>query len=276
VHPPHHLYRTSLSPTKVSDIPSTLGGLWLALKDQYEASATVKLAFQSPDLSAVYVATNSTIAGIYMRGRDTSSLSTYDVYWTDPIDDMISMLQELTFRATVMRSSQGVFDPFTREINEPSGLDPGVTAPNLTATNRTVKQQVEISMSFDETVYAVRYDWLVAAITLVALACLAILSTYRGWWLLGRPVSLSPLEIAKAFDAPLLRGVDANETSKDLARAIGDVRVRYEFEPPSEARLIGDNYEMDPLHDGVSAYSSGVEHRTGFGFRRTSTGHEIL
>jgi hypothetical protein len=100
---------------------------------------------------------------------------------------------------------------------------------------------------------------------LIALACLAILPTYRGWWLLGRLVSLSPLEIAKAFDAPMLRGIDANGTSSELARAIGDARVRYEVMPPSENRLSGENYEMDLLSDGVSADSSGVNLHVRFG-----------
>jgi hypothetical protein len=92
-----------------------------------------------------------------------------------------------------------------------------------------MEHQAAVSMTFDETVYAVRYGWLTGAVALIALSCLDILQTYWGWWLLGRPVSLSPLEIAKAFDAPLLHDADANGTSKELARAIGDVKVRYEF-----------------------------------------------
>jgi hypothetical protein len=247
------------------DLSSTFGGLWLALRSQYEVSATISFGV---------LETNSTNVSLYMREGNTTSIAAYDVYWADPIDDMISMLQELTFRTTV--SPKELTDFITGETRDPSGPDTSVISPNLTATNRTVEQQAVVSMTFDETVYAVRYSWLIGAIVLIVLACLAILPTYRGWWLLGRPVSVSPLEIAKAFDAPLLRGVDANGTSKELARAIGDVRVRYEFESPSEARLVGDNYEMDPLHDGVSAYSSGVENRSGFGFRRISTGHEIL
>jgi hypothetical protein len=95
--------------------------------------------------------------------------------------------------------------------------------------------------TFDDTVYVVRYGWLMAAFTLVALACLAILLTYWRWWLLGRPVSLSPLETARAFDAHLLRKVDANGTSSELTRAIGHVRVRYQSTPPCEDRLVGEN-----------------------------------
>jgi hypothetical protein len=252
------------------DMAFTVGGLWLAaLKDRYETSATVS----SLGTGQVVIKTNSTAASVYVRGRNTSSLTTNDVYWADPTDDMLSMPQELTFRAAV--STKEVTDPYTFEITYPWGFDASVTSPNLTATNRTVQQQANVSMTFDETVYIVRYGWLMAAFTLVALACLAILPTYWGWWLLGRPVSLSPLEIAKAFDAPLLHGVDSNGTSKELARAIGDVRVRYEFEPPSEARLVGENYETDPLRGGGYADPSGADVRGRFGFRRVGTGHNF-
>lgn len=38
------------------------------------------------------------------------------------------------------------------------------------------------------------------AATIQLVAILAILSTLYGWWDLGRPVGLSPLEIAKVCD----------------------------------------------------------------------------
>jgi hypothetical protein len=210
--------------TIFAGIASTLGGLYLTLKDRYEASATINyLGFASDD----WLLTESISASLYMRGRNITSLATYDVYWVDAIDDMISMLQELTFRTAV--SPKELTDLVTGEPTYPSGPEIWIISPNLTVTNRTVEHQAAVSMTFDETVYAVRYGWLTGAVALIALSCLAILQTYWGWWLLGRPVSLSPLEIAKAFDAPLLHDADANGTSKELARAIGDVKVRYEF-----------------------------------------------
>lgn len=44
---------------------------------------------------------------------------------------------------------------------------------------------------------------------------------------------MSVLEIAKAFDAPLLREVDHNGSAEEHLRAVGKTRVRYGFETQS-------------------------------------------
>jgi hypothetical protein len=61
----------------------------------------------------------------------------------------------------------------------------------------------------------------------VCFTCLAILSTYWGWWRLGREVSMSPLEIARAFGAPLLETADPNATGDDLKRELGTQEIRF-------------------------------------------------
>lgn len=49
--------------------------------------------------------------------------------------------------------------------------------------------------------------------------------TYWGWWRLGRQVSMSPLEIARAFNAPILQDADPNATGDDLKRELGHKSV---------------------------------------------------
>ena len=46
-----------------------------------------------------------------------------------------------------------------------------------------------------------------AAAALELLTIVLVASTFFGYWRLGRQVSFSPLEIAKAFDAPMLKDV---------------------------------------------------------------------
>jgi hypothetical protein len=58
-------------------------------------------------------------------------------------------------------------------------------------------------------------------------AVFAILPLYYGYWKLGRSVSLSPLEIARAFGAPVLDGLDGNVSAADVECARGHVYVRY-------------------------------------------------
>jgi hypothetical protein len=55
-----------------------------------------------------------------------------------------------------------------------------------------------------------------------------ILIRLQGWWSLKRTVTLSPLEIAKAFCAPVMeRAREGNDTADGILESIGKVRVRY-------------------------------------------------
>ena len=55
----------------------------------------------------------------------------------------------------------------------------------------------------------------------------AILPLYHGYQSLGRSVSLNPVEVARAFGAPLLEGVDGNATAADVEMEKGWVKVKY-------------------------------------------------
>jgi hypothetical protein len=75
-----------------------------------------------------------------------------------------------------------------------------------------------------------RTDWRFAAGAMAAalLGVLGALPLFWGWWQLGRAVSLNPLELAKAFRAPLLAGVaHSNADRAELAGPVGLRRVRY-------------------------------------------------
>lgn len=67
---------------------------------------------------------------------------------------------------------------------------------------------------------------------------------YWGWWELGRPMSFSPIEIAKvcrpsimwitiansvaeAFDSPLLDQCNSNSSGREIAKVQSDTRLRY-------------------------------------------------
>lgn len=71
--------------------------------------------------------------------------------------------------------------------------------------------------------------WFFAATACIMLCGIILIAcTYHHWWLVGRPVSLSPLEIAKAFDAPLLAVPGTSNTDvKGLVDAVGQLQVKY-------------------------------------------------
>jgi hypothetical protein len=56
---------------------------------------------------------------------------------------------------------------------------------------------------------------------------IAIIPLYANFSLLGRSVSLHPLEIARAFGSPLFDGLDGNVGARDIELERGHVRVRY-------------------------------------------------
>jgi len=196
--------------------------------------------------------TNSTTASMYLHIRNASALQTVDVTWKDPTDDMISKLNELIFRLAVATSGQGISSSISGKTADPAGRDELVLSPNLAGSNRTTQQQASMSMVYEHTVYSVQRRWLSAAIVLISLVCLSIFWTYWGWWELGRPVSLDPLETAKAFDAPLLHDADENGTANEICDTVGTKRVVYgPEEPPVDWQHAGDT-EMESMNGSIS------------------------
>ena len=66
-------------------------------------------------------------------------------------------------------------------------------------------------------------------------------SGYVQWllvWTLGRDVSMSPLEVAKAFNAPLLAAEHSNAEVEELVKSVGARRVRYQ-QVLSNAEAVG-------------------------------------
>jgi hypothetical protein len=96
----------------------------------------------------------------------------------------------------------------------------------------------------------------------IVIVCLSILPTYWGWWHLGRPVSMSFLEIAKAFDAPLMQRANPNGTADDHLRSVGDTRVRYGSHATAVEELESDTTERlshRPKFDNTLHTSAGEQ-----------------
>ena len=70
-----------------------------------------------------------------------------------------------------------------------------------------------------------------------ALGRLALLLVFVGWWHVGRTVSMSPMETAKALKAPMLEILDSNEDANMLLQEVGDRLVRYGAVIASEAQV---------------------------------------
>ncbi len=122
---------------------------------------------------------------------------TCNLYFRDPSDDIFSALNELMFRAS---------------LAGPSG-------------NSTTVSGTQVA---DRNIYQSRYAWLAAAVVVNFLSVLLVLPTFWKYWILGRPVTLSPVETGKAFGASVMHDVGtSNANAETVIRAIGKRRVRY-------------------------------------------------
>jgi hypothetical protein len=93
-------------------------------------------------------------------------------------------------------------------------------------------------------------------VILTSIAVFFVTLTFDGYWTLGRNVSMSPLEIAKAFNAPLLESADSNADVKSLMRVVGERSVKYGAVSTDAAAAAGGTY-------GVG--KEGVQARMGYG-----------
>lgn len=188
---------------------------------------------RSPAGSYYKVSTTAASSSQYLRAPNASALSTYDVTWDDPMADMILMANELAFRTAVTTSTLapgGVSILATLHHSKAdwwnlTSEQPYVISPNLTSVQRAVEQTALVTASMPVAVYVTHRGWLAGGFTVMCVACLAIAPTYWGWWRLGRKVSMSPLEIARAFDAPVLREAPHNATGDDVKKILGPKRV---------------------------------------------------
>jgi len=114
------------------------------------------------------------------------------VAYADPTDDMLSAVRELTFRMAL------------------AGAPAGAAAQEVAVVDDAVVLVFESQWAF-----------LIVAVVLVALAVGCVVPVAFGWWRLARTVTLSPIEIANAFDAPLLAQESPNLTAGQIVEHAG-------------------------------------------------------
>lgn len=171
--------------------PSTLGGIYSVASTKYKSSSV--FYFDGTPLSLMY----SGEIPIQYLVANSSTLGTCDMYWTDPTPDIIAGIRELGFRTAIA------------------------------ATNSTTEQTFEATETAIVQVYVSHYHYLGGALLVMFLSIVLVFPTFLGWWHLGRQMSLSPIEIAKAFNAPLLKGCGSNSKVKEISKDVGGLEVVY-------------------------------------------------
>lgn len=100
-----------------------------------------------------------------------------------------------------------------------------------------------------QTVYKAKWSFVAAAVILSLAGVLSVASLFWGWWELGRPVSLNPLEVGMAFDSPIFSAVNSNSCRSQIVRTIGTREVKY-------GGRIREKFERAPVNESVMANES--------------------
>jgi hypothetical protein len=100
---------------------------------------------------------------------------------------------------------------------------------NLTGNAGTPNAEQETMATHRSTgfYYVSSYKWSSGVIVIMILNVLTVISLFHRYWQLGRNVSMSALELAKALGAPLMRGGDSNQEATGLLEGYDHNRVRY-------------------------------------------------
>lgn len=85
----------------------------------------------------------------------------------------------------------------------------------------------QASLTLSTNAYTLSIPPLVLGTLLAYASIVAIIPLHVNFSLLGRTVSLHPLEIARAFGSPLFNELDGNVGARDIELERGHMRVRY-------------------------------------------------
>lgn len=182
--------------------PTSFGGFWLALHNKYASTSHMRFVGAvgyevrtTGNLATQHAVVNGS------RSADDSSVAigqSCDLFFRDPMTKLLSGARNLMFRTS------------------------------LAAVNSTTPSQSIMSQQSEQRdVFRTSFAYLGGAVGITILALLMAAARFRGYRVLGWAVTMGPVEVAKAFDAPLLRGVDSNAQIKSLTASVGSRRVMY-------------------------------------------------
>ncbi|KAI9709449.1 MAG: hypothetical protein M1820_003209 [Bogoriella megaspora] len=173
-------------------------------------STSTQLVVNPNDSGGPILSSRFRTPGIDTSTRPLSQRIKLTTAATDAMPDMLEAVRDLLFRtAYEIYSFQAESD-----TNGSYPLEPQSDPTNVTVTKAFNVYQSDL-----------RYYLPAVLLTFFAIFC--VLCTFRGCSTLGRTASLSPIDIARAFDAPLVRSHDGNAEIEELLDDIGSTKVQY-------------------------------------------------
>ncbi|KAF7193218.1 hypothetical protein HII31_05444 [Pseudocercospora fuligena] len=195
---------TFINSSITSDIPLTFSALGAFMDGQISANVTMKPSSR-PGQELLISASESfnNFATRYSTGE-----ALCEGGFTDPTDDILADMNNLMFRAGILAAQKS---------NSSSRIDPGLTI------NQTLTATETLTLN----VFHTDLRWFAGAAIFEILAILTIFPIFWGWWKLGVKHTMSPLEILKAGEAPLLKEANSGAGSRGVVEVMGDLRVRF-------------------------------------------------
>lgn len=232
-------------------IHTTLGGLSTALQDVLSADVRstpgdldyiVSMKGALPNQLVHELPTAGTETALGFSESDVRNPILASVGWDDPTDLIMAAFDEIMLRTAVAAAQVDILQN-VRWIYANSILN-SVPAPARNGSDADkyllmpAAQTVNMSQKRTIQVYVSNYAFLAAGGAVMLLAVIGVMPLFYGFWDLGRDVTLSPIETAKAFGAPVLdtEGVSSNATATAIAKSeTGRLLVQYGEVRGSEA-----------------------------------------
>ncbi len=167
--------------------PSTIGGILQAAADLWTSKSQGSIT--SADMTTGFVG--------HAYNLKKNDLGECDAVWQDPTEDIFNGIREIMFCSAINASAS------------------------------TSSQLAPATRAYSQTVYESHMAWYCAALAAMLLNLLCLLALFLGYWKLGRWTSLSPVETAKAFEAPLLVGCSGNAAVGGMLKNVGATRMVY-------------------------------------------------
>ncbi|KAF7184982.1 hypothetical protein HII31_13605 [Pseudocercospora fuligena] len=190
-------------------LPSTNGGFIMLANALYSGNVSMQWTFSTPAMAmaspenVLDSSTTGPFATNYMNSLTLGTSSEYvdqldcSTTWSDPLPDILDAMQELMLRSAISLSNS--------------------------STPQTVHAEADVI----GTQYISDFRYLAAALAVMLVSSFIVLPLLTGWWRFGRSMSLSPIEIAKAFGAPELDEGSSMDEVAGLLKSVGGKKVMY-------------------------------------------------
>ncbi|ETN44304.1 uncharacterized protein HMPREF1541_10484 [Cyphellophora europaea CBS 101466] len=207
---------------------SALGGLASAINHFLSSTATITYHGEAGADSVWSLKQVGTLSQRMMFGPP--NMGSCDCsFLPQALDTIVESVNQLTFLTAIGMIQQDDFEGQT--------VSPGFAAStweverNATVAFRELSPAVQIS---DVVYYMTNFEYMVAGVITTLVAVMLVIPSYWRYGQLGRDVTLGPIEVASAFQAPLLtrgrryRKKDTGDV-EDLIKEVGDRKVMYGF-----------------------------------------------